>query len=90
MPAYPWLIKNELSTKNTAKKIKVMRSLGVPYAEGYEEIAVDDLRAQADMIAANLATEGIETVSDREIIAVIAYLQRLGSDIEKQVEVEEK
>ncbi|MCB0502026.1 MAG: cytochrome-c oxidase, cbb3-type subunit I [Bacteroidetes bacterium] len=89
MPAYPWLLKNELNTGQTAKKIKVMRTLGVPYADGYEDIAVDDLRAQAEIITADLAKDGIETVSDREIIALIAYLQRLGSDIEKQV-VEEK
>ncbi len=86
MPAYPWLLENELDVSNTPKKIKVMKKLGVPYADGYEDIAVEDLRAQAEEITADLAAEKIETVSDREIIALIAYLQRLGSDIEKPIE----
>ncbi len=87
MPAYPWLIENELNVSKTPKKIKVMRQLGVPYPEGYEEQAVDDLRKQAEEITADLKNDGIETISDREIIALIAYLQRLGADIEKPVAV---
>lgn len=85
MPAYPWIIENELNTSHTAKKITVMRKLGVPYEEGYEDKAVADLQAQAEQITATLKAEGVETLPDREIIALIAYLQRLGSDIEKPV-----
>jgi cytochrome c oxidase cbb3-type subunit I/II len=86
MPAYPWLIENELDVSKTPAKIRVMKKLGVPYADGYDTIAVDDLRKQAEVITQDLATQNIETVSDREIIALIAYLQRLGSDIEKKIE----
>ncbi len=81
MPAYPWLISDKLDTSHTEEKIATMRDLGVPYPEGYEDSARKDLEEQARKIAGDLREQGIETKSDREIIALIAYLQRLGSDI---------
>jgi len=33
MPAFPWLAENTLSGENTAKKMQVMKQLGVPYTE---------------------------------------------------------
>ena len=81
MPAYPWLISDKLNASDLETKISVMRSLGVPYAEGYEEQARADMEAQAQAIANGLVEQGIETAADAEIIALIAYLQRLGTDI---------
>jgi len=82
MPMYPWLVEDELDVSNTAAKIKAMRALGVPYQKGYDKIANDDLMVQAKQIADELnAEEDINTSADKEIIALIAYLQRLGSDI---------
>jgi cytochrome c oxidase cbb3-type subunit I/II len=81
MPPYPWLIERTLNTSLTEKKITAMRKLGVPYPEGYEKQALTDLKNQAQSIAQNLKKDKIEVVSNREIIALIAYLQRLGTDI---------
>jgi cytochrome c oxidase cbb3-type subunit I/II len=83
MPAYPWLIKDKLNISRTARKIRVMQTLGVPYPAGYDQQANADLVKQAEGIAAGLKASGIEVSPDKEIIAVIAYLQRLGSDISK-------
>ena len=58
-----------------------MRTLGVPYETGYEKVANGDLQKQADIIAADLQKQGVDVTSDKEIIALIAYLQRLGTDI---------
>ena len=82
MPPYPWLLTDDLDVSNTAAKIRAMQTLGVPYPEGYDKIANDDLVKQAKEITENLKTEGIKTSSKKEIIALIAYLQRLGRDIE--------
>ncbi|MAY83250.1 MAG: cytochrome C oxidase Cbb3 [Flavobacteriales bacterium] len=94
MPAYPWLLEKELDTSTTAAKINAMITLGVPYEEGYAAIANRDLVKQANEIAdemrAQLEEEGFEVSADREIIALIAYLQRLGTDIEKTNETAEK
>ncbi len=83
MPPYPWLIDNDLKTKHTAAKIRALQALGTPYEPGYDQIAVDDLKKQAAIIAASLRKDGIEGegLENKEIIAMIAYLQRLGTDI---------
>ena len=75
------LIQNELNTKNLGNKINAMLTLGVPYPEDYAEHALEDLKEQAQQITDGLIAAGIETSSDKEIIALIAYLQRLGTDI---------
>ena len=69
-----------------AAKIKVLRQLGTPYEEGYEQIANEDLAAQAQRIAKNLKAEGVEQegIERKEIVAIIAYLQRLGVDATAQ------
>ncbi len=78
MPPYPWLMKNKIDLKSTAKKIRVMQTLGVPYPEGYDEQATSDLEKQARDIANNLNNQGVSNVSwDMKIVALIAYLQRL-------------
>ena len=84
MPAYAFMIEKQLDILNTEAKINAMRTLGVPYPVGYEKIANDDLMKQAEGISNSLKADNIEVKSDREIIAVIAYLQRLGVDISKQ------
>jgi len=81
MPPYPWLLEDQIDVSSTVSKIKAMKRLGVPYPEGYEEIAANDMEKQANEIAANLKKDGIQTLADREIVALIAYLQRLGKDI---------
>ncbi len=83
MPPYPWLFKDDLNTSHTAKKIKVLRTLGTPYPEGYEEEVEADMQKQAQTIVTSLEKDGIEqeNLEEKEIIAVIAYLQRLGTDI---------
>ena len=85
MPAYPWLFERALDTSLTVAKISAMRKLGVPYPEGYEKRAVADLQIQQRKIAASLKASNIEVKDDKEIIALIAYLQRLGTDIKPKV-----
>lgn len=83
MPPYPWLLEDDLNTSYTPAKIRILQSLGTPYPDGYAEKAVEDLKNQAKKIASNLAKDKIkqDNLENKEIIAVIAYLQRLGTDI---------
>ncbi|VAW27517.1 Cytochrome c oxidase (cbb3-type) subunit CcoN / Cytochrome c oxidase (cbb3-type) subunit CcoO, partial [hydrothermal vent metagenome] len=81
MPRYLWLHENTLDVSTTPAKIEAMQTLGVPYPEGYADKAIADLEKQAKEIADDLNSGDIETSSDKEIIALIAYLQRLGTDI---------
>lgn len=91
MPPYPWLIEDDIDTSYTAAKIKVLQTLNTPYPDGYADRAVKDLKKQAAEIAANLRKEGIdqENLEQKEIVALIAYLQRLGTDIQPKEVVEE-
>jgi cytochrome c oxidase cbb3-type subunit I/II len=89
MPPYPWLFEQKYDKEEVKAKIAAMRTLGVPYPEGYEqEMALKDIDKQAKRIVASLNKDGIQNVApDDEIVALIAYLQRLGKDI-KNVDAE--
>jgi cytochrome c oxidase cbb3-type subunit I/II len=89
MPPYPWLYENDLDYSQIGDKIKAMRTLGVPYEDGYEKIAAQDLEAQANEISQKLKSQdkNIQANPKKEIIALIAYLQRLGTDIQKKEQV---
>ncbi len=86
MPPYPWLVKQKLDISTTPSKIRAMQTLGVPYPEDYDQKANDDLAKQAEKIALDLSQNNIKVKSDREIVAIIAYLQRLGTDIKANKE----
>lgn len=84
MPNYAWLLEQTLNTSQTQDKLAAMKKLGVPYSTQEVNDAVKDLNTQAKAIQANLAAEKIKVNQDKEIIALIAYLQRLGTDISKK------
>ena len=86
MPAYPWLFDQDLNISNTVKKLRVMQQLGVPYSQENVENAEQDLMAQANAVAADLRASGVEIQPQKEIVALIAYLQRLGIDIKNEPE----
>lgn len=95
MPAYPWMIDNDLNTSMSEKKISAMRKLGVPYAEGYESSVQENIDKQSTGIAESIlkdmkkgeySAEKVQELKKKEIIALIAYLQRLGSDIHNSTE----
>lgn len=83
MPKYPWLEKQDIDLSLTPKMINAMRTLGVPYEKGYEDKANADLEKQAATVVANLKKDGITVGDKSEMVALIAYLQRLGTDIKQ-------
>jgi cytochrome c oxidase cbb3-type subunit I/II len=85
MPRYPWLLEQKMDKKALPARIAALRKVGVPYPEGYENgEALKDLEKQAETIVTNLKVGSVEAQPDKEIIAMIAYLQRLGTDIKAQ------
>jgi cytochrome c oxidase cbb3-type subunit I/II len=81
MPAYPWLLTDDLDTSKTGAKIAALRHIGVPYPEDAEKSAAEKIQQQQMEIVQNLKNAGIDVDPNREIVAMIAYLQRLGTDI---------
>ncbi|MCB0414383.1 MAG: cytochrome-c oxidase, cbb3-type subunit I [Bdellovibrionales bacterium] len=85
MPNYPWLLKNSTDFMSLRKKFSVMHTLGVPYSE--DELANADKMAEeeAKIIAEDLKSQGVEVdhLEQKEIVALIAYLQSLGQKAKK-------
>lgn len=89
MPSYPWLIEQKLDNSTLKAKMNAMRILGVPYSNEEVDKAVIAAEQQAERIVKDLATNQVSVKSDREIIALIAYLQRLGTDIKAEPKKDE-
>ena len=82
MPEYSWLTKKKTGYEVLPKKLKVMMALGVPYTEADVEGAIANAKAQAEAITQEMESSGVEMkMKDKQIIALIAYLQRLGTDL---------
>lgn len=88
MPRYAWLIKNDMNASNLESKMKGLVTLGVPYTDAEITGAKQKLMDQAKLIEGNLRQDpeyvknyGSSNIQNKEIIALIAYLQRLGTDI---------
>jgi cytochrome c oxidase cbb3-type subunit I/II len=78
MPNFPWLIANDLNTAVLPAKISAQRTLGVPYPNWTPEQIASRVAEQARGIAADLRANGAYVAPEKEIIALIAYLQKLG------------
>ena len=78
MPAYAFMADWKVNLEHTAIKMSAMKSLGVPYKARHITHGMADAEAQGKEIAADLKTKGIDVDWDSEMVAIIAYLQRLG------------
>jgi len=93
MPAYPWMLTTPLDFSSIPVVMRAHQILGVPYTD--DEIAggIASAAEQAAAIATEVVTQGgPENLEDKQIVALVAYLQRLGTDITKveAVAVEEE
>ncbi|MFG0275429.1 MAG: cytochrome-c oxidase, cbb3-type subunit I [Phycisphaerales bacterium] len=86
MPGYKHLLTKALDFDAIQRRVDAMAMVGVPYGEALNS-APAMAREQAAQITAELVEqgqdEGLADLGDKEVIAVIAYLQRLGTDISK-------
>ncbi|TVR04496.1 MAG: cytochrome-c oxidase, cbb3-type subunit I [Deltaproteobacteria bacterium] len=82
MPPYPWLLRQEMNLRTLETRLRVLSRLGVPYDTETIENAEAIAREQARQIAEEIVDQGgPQGLEDREIVALVAYLQRLGTDI---------
>jgi cytochrome c oxidase cbb3-type subunit I/II len=89
MPKYPWLYTQEMEVDSLPARIGALSKVGVPYPAGAEDTAKQELESQALQIVENLKDGMVsDPQADKEIIALIAYLQRLGTDIKAAPEAE--
>jgi cytochrome c oxidase cbb3-type subunit I/II len=104
MPNYQWIVKNDYDASDIQAKMKTLKALGVPYSDSDIENAPAKLAKQAKEIAADLEANNVKDteayveayggekvdLSKKEVVALIAYLQRLGTDTTKKVETAKK
>jgi len=82
MPHYPTLLTAALDVDQIEAKMRALRAVGTPYTDGDVETARARIQEQARALAAEIVDQqGPDGLADREIIALTAYLQRLGTDI---------
>jgi cytochrome c oxidase cbb3-type subunit I/II len=83
MPKYPWLLIDDLDYSTVQPRVDAMALLGVPYGKAVTS-AEPMAREQARTIAAEIKAQGGPAgLESKQIIALVAYLQRLGTDIKK-------
>ena len=84
MPAYPWLKEHAVDRSQLFGKISALRTLGVPYKpEASTPGAIQaDYDMQSKEISKALADKGIKVSNDAEVVAMLAYLSRLGLNVE--------
>jgi cytochrome c oxidase cbb3-type subunit I/II len=81
MPAYAWMLRNRLDFAAIQGRVDAMAMLGVPYGDAIRR-APEMAREQARSVAASILSQGgPKGLEDKEIVALVAYLQRLGTDI---------
>jgi len=78
MPSYAHLAQNRVDLATTANKLRALQAVGVPYTTRQIASAEADARRAGTEIATDLHGNGAEVAADSELVAVIAYLQRLG------------
>ncbi|MGE0480610.1 MAG: cytochrome-c oxidase, cbb3-type subunit I [Phycisphaerae bacterium] len=82
MPAYPELLSTKLDFDAIPAKLRAMRALGVPYDNATLRDAITLAKAQAKQISDDIVTnQGPKGLEDKEVTALIAYLQRIGTDL---------
>ena len=80
MPPYAWLADTRYSPSDARPRMAAMQKLGVPYTNVEVDAAAASQKAQAEVLVADLATQGVQLEWNSELTALIAYLQRLGRD----------
>ncbi|MCC6157519.1 MAG: cytochrome-c oxidase, cbb3-type subunit I [Deltaproteobacteria bacterium] len=84
MPPYPWLFTKNADFDSIPARLKALRTVGVPYDEAAITQAIEAAKTQAQGIAGDVeASGGPKDLADKQIVALVAYLQRLGTDIKK-------
>ena len=80
MPSYPWLLQDRIDPDDIVRSVRALQRAGTPYVGDLAKGVPAQLQSQGQQIVANLAQTQITSSWDAEIVALIAYMQRLGRD----------
>lgn len=86
MPRYNWLLERELNLSSLPRKMRTLQKLGVPYSDAEVEGGIEAAQRQAQEIAQDVvASGGPQDLSNKEVVALVAYMQRLGADLARSM-----
>ena len=81
MPAYAHFSTKALDFDGIQRRVDAMAMVGVPYGDAVN-MAPDMARAQAKQLATAIVEQGGPPgLEDKQMVAIVAYMQRLGRDI---------
>jgi cytochrome c oxidase cbb3-type subunit I/II len=84
MPPYPWLLEKKIDFGSIPTRMLALQRVGVPYTDDQRKVAVDEAKQQAKTIADAISASGGDTgLEDKQVVALIAYMKRLGTDLYK-------
>ena len=85
MPTYGHLLVQDIDFESIQSRVRAHAMIGVPYGEAVKDgVAPQMARDQARQIAGDLVKQqGYEGMETKKVIALTAYLQRLGTDLFK-------
>jgi cytochrome c oxidase cbb3-type subunit I/II len=78
MPPYKFLATSSVDLEKTRFKMRGLSKVGVPYTQADIDGSVENSREQGKAIAEDLKANGVTVAADSEMVALVAYLQRLG------------
>lgn len=80
MPSYSWLLTWKVDPADIQASVTALSRVGVPYTQEDIDGVPTSMARQGGEIVERLKGAGITAQPDDEIVAMIAYLQRLGRD----------
>jgi cytochrome c oxidase cbb3-type subunit I/II len=82
MPSYRFLSRQETDFASIPLRVRAMQALGVPYTDAERAAAAESAKAQSKEIAQRIFVQGgPKGLDDKKVVALIAYMQRLGKDL---------
>ncbi len=93
MPPYPHLLKRKIDWKSVPVRVRAASYLGAPYTQEQIDDAMNNAKRQAQAIAESIAKDRnkpIEEIQETQVLALIAYLDRVGKDITRTPAAEDE
>ena len=84
MPSYSWLLRWKLDVADVTASVVAMKRLGVPYTDADVATVGASMQTQGETIAASIRADldNVEVDWDHEVVALIAYMQQLGTNLQ--------
>ncbi|MBI1246271.1 cytochrome-c oxidase, cbb3-type subunit I [bacterium] len=84
MPAYPHFEQEDLNFNTIPERVKAASYLGAPYSVEVLDNSIEVAKVQAKKIAEEIEKDnGPKGLESKKVVALIAYIQRLGTDLSK-------